>query len=135
MILTRWGNTPFGVFGTLVMPSGMEFYTVEQPWRNNARGESCIPPGEYMLRQRASPIVKRTSGHDMGWEVVDVPGRTFIMIHVANRAAELQGCIAPGTGLGLINGEWAVTSSRAALNAIYDELATKPEWQLNVRWN
>jgi len=78
-------------------------YTIELPWKRNERGISCIPEGKYFIRKRYSAKYK--------WhlELVDVPNRTYILIHPANNAKkELRGCIAPvtklsGPGLGLLS--------------------------------
>ena len=40
------------------------------------------------------------------------------IIHVANKATELAGCIAPGKGLGTVSGEWAVLNSGGAFNEL-----------------
>ena len=81
--LQRMGSTPWGTFGTLRLPDGSAFPTVEPRWEYNAQGKSCIPAGVYLLAQRASPIVRRTSGGEFnsGWEVTGVLNRSLIMIH------------------------------------------------------
>ncbi len=58
-----------------------------------------------------------------GWEVMDVPKRTYIMLHPANIADELGGCIAPGLGLGTLHGRWAVTGSLAAFERVMGYLS------------
>lgn len=117
--LDRFADTPFGTFGRISV-GPLTLYTVERPWEGNAPEVSCIPEGTYPLRLRPSPVVHRTSGgrYREGWEVCDVPGRTLIMIHPANRGVELAGCIAPGKGLGYTSGEWAVTNSRDAFEEL-----------------
>ncbi|MFA0092904.1 DUF5675 family protein, partial [Vibrio sp. 10N.261.49.A11] len=42
--------------------------------------------------------------------------RTHILIHKANRAAQLEGCIAPGMDFGVVNNEWAVINSGTAFD-------------------
>lgn len=65
-------------------------HTIELPWLQNRRNVSCIPEGRYALRQRF------TTKHGLHVLVVDVPGRSGILIHPANHAkTELRGCIAP----------------------------------------
>lgn len=64
--------------------------TIELPWLQNRRNVSCIPEGRYVLRKRFTPK------HGLHVLVVDVPGRSGILIHPANYAkTELRGCIAP----------------------------------------
>lgn len=83
-----------GTHGEVRMNGELVCYSIELPWRDNARNISCIPEGSYRLSKRYS---KR-----FGWHILvrDVPGRSNILIHPANDALrELQGCIAPVTRL------------------------------------
>ena len=94
---------PDGTNGILQCEGKIICKTIELPWKNNERGVSCIPEGKYFIRKRYSTKYK--------WhlELVDVPNRTYILIHPANNAKkELRGCIAPdtklsGPGLGLLS--------------------------------
>jgi hypothetical protein len=136
LTLTRYGSTPFGTFGEVTLPSGAKLFTVERPWAGNQPRTSCIPEGIYTLRKRTSPIVDRTSGgkYKQGWEVCDVVNRSLIMIHAGNTMDDLLGCIAPGTALGMVNGKWAVSSSRPAMDTLMAELEIKREWTIDIRW-
>lgn len=97
-------------------------YTVELPWRDNAVGESCIPPGVYRAIRHDSPIF----GSSL-W-LQDVPGRTEILVHPANAPHQLDGCIAPGESWGWAadhrpwadRREFAVWSSQDTLDRILD---------------
>jgi hypothetical protein len=90
-----------GTNGKLDCEGRFVCYTIELPWLNNAKKVSCIPEGEYVLKERYS---KKFRWHI---EVADVENRSFILFHPANNAQkELNGCIAPVTklsaaGLGL----------------------------------
>lgn len=65
---------------------------IELPWLQNRRRVSCIPEGRYELRARFTA----RRGHHL--IVLQVPGRSGILIHPANHAkTELLGCIAPVT--------------------------------------
>jgi len=99
IILTRGHGFEMGTPGRLEMP-GFECHTMERPWHGNRVSESCIPPGVYPLRKRRSEVVRQASGgrYPEGWEVQDVPGRTFIMIHPGNTIDDSEGCILPGVG-------------------------------------
>lgn len=84
--------------------------SIELPWRHNRRQVSCIPEGVYRLGKRYSLKYK--------WhlELLDVPGRSLILIHAANDAhRELRGCIAPVSHL---TGEGRGNNSRAALQRL-----------------
>lgn len=134
--LDRMGSTPWGTFGTLRLVDGTAFPTVERGWEYNARGKSCIPAGVYTLNMRSSGIVSRTSGGEFkrGWEVTGVRDRSLIMIHPANWADELEGCIAPGRAHTVINGKPGVSASRAAFKDLMHRLAKREQWTLSINW-
>ena len=127
--LVRFGSTPHGVFSELITPEGFKCYTVERPWIHNERNVSCIPAGDY-------PLVFGhfyKGGYDC-WEVRDVPGRSDIKIHIANRASEVMGCIAPGTSLGALGQVWSVLSSRVAFDGLMAALDPGIKYELQIRW-
>lgn len=111
------------------------FYTLEPPWRGNEVKVSCIPEGVYPLQLRESPIVRRTSaGHYAeGWEIADVPGRTFIMFHVGNWARDTEGCVLVGEDF-----SWhqehgpMVTRSRSAFHRFMQTMAERDFWEVHV---
>lgn len=115
IFLERTDMNEVGAFGHLTLIVGEKVFkcvTVERPWLNNEPRISCIPAGHYVLKKRKSPIVKRTSGLEEGWEVTNVPNRTFIMIHPANLSRQLMGCIAVGRKFGKLENTKAVLSSK-----------------------
>ena len=136
MILTleRFCYAHCGTFGEIKLPGDKSVYTVERPWLGNAKSKSCIPEGVYTLRKRESPVVRRTTRgqYTEGWEVTNVPDRTFIMWHPGNTMLDLEGCIAPGMSLGFIGNKWAVTSSQIAFRRFMDAL-TEDEYTLDIR--
>ena len=93
LILTRDEQTADGVFGWLTFAgSDLKLRTMEDDWLDNAPGKSCIPAGSYTLR--------RTIFHKHNvetFEVAGVPGRSRILIHVANTEEDVEGCIGVGT--------------------------------------
>ena len=131
--LKRIANTYRGVFGELKVWDGEQLilscYTVERPWKNNTPFVSCIPAGAYTL--------KRGWFNKKDYEVfvvLDVPGRTYIKIHIANKATELLGCIAPGTRLGTWENEWCVLGSKNAFDSIMECLEGHDEAHLIIYW-
>ena len=90
MKLTRFVSTERETIGLLEY-KGASFYTVERPNLNNAPNISCIPDGEYEMTRVNSPKF----GPDM-WEITNVPGRTHILIHIANYPYNVEGCIGLG---------------------------------------
>lgn len=137
--LIRLAYLPWGTYGKLVLPDGREFYTVELPWNDNKGGESCIYEGTFFLGLRYSPVVKRTSGglFDEGWEVQDVMGRSFIMLHPANWPSDLKGCIGVGESLSIFPDKSGkqmvgVTNSRNTFEVLMNYLDTRNSWVLNI---
>lgn len=83
-----------GTFGALFFQGTFVCFTIELPWKDNARNISCIPDGCYLLE------IWYTDRFKHHLVVKDVPGRSEILIHPANNALkELRGCIAPVTHL------------------------------------
>lgn len=124
-----------GTRGRWEMPNGTGWWTIEMPWRGNAVGESCIPEGVYTLRKRRSGVVERSTGGEylFGWEVCDVEGRTYIMVHPGNTILDLEGCIAPGIGRGTLYDLPAVTNSQIAFDELMAALEVREEWTIDVR--
>jgi len=110
--------------------------TMERPWIPavgapcGTKGVSCVPAGTYRL------VPHDSEAHPKTWALVnsalwvyhwdtDVPlqqrplARTLVLIHSANFAAELRGCIAPGKGRAIDpSGRRMVTQSRIAMSQL-----------------
>lgn len=132
--LLRDFRGPDCTLGVLVI-GDHEFQTIERPWVPHAaapcgtKGVSCIPPGKYQLFRHD------TEAHPHTFALVnpslwvyhfedDVPpeqkgyARTTVLIHAANFASELRGCIAPGMARGRDGARRMVTQSRKAMAEI-----------------
>ena len=98
---------------------------IELPYNGNQVNTSCIPEGEYMAMK-----VKRPNG-DFAFLILDVPGRSNILIHKGNYAAgshiDTLGCILPGKYFVDINddGYIDVADSTSAMNDLLDLLPEK----------
>ena len=129
--LSRYCYSTQGTFGVLRLRNyndsnkPYKFLTVERPWLDNKASVSCIPEGRYELGLRESGVVARTSGgmFKSGYEIKDVPGRTFIMMHVANTMDDLEGCVGLGLAPAFIKGKWAVSSSRSAFKQFMEAMS------------
>lgn len=126
--LIRYAYNPRSVMGYLICP-GLKLFTIERPWKNNEPFVSCIPTGQYRVTRRHS---EKFGDH---WLLLDVPERSLILIHVANYASELQGCIGIGTGQSIDKKRLChmVTNSRKAMERFNDLLADETEFQLIIR--
>ena len=74
--------------GILTLPDGQQLATLERPWLNNKPFVSCIPPDSYI-------VDRDKAGRFQWYKFREVTGRSFIEIHPANKADQLEGCIAP----------------------------------------
>jgi hypothetical protein len=121
-----------GTFGTLSVfrkdPDDIEARkmfeceTVEKPWAGNLPYISCIPEGLYPVSRR---MFYRKNY--MAYEIEDVPSRTVILLHIANRARDVMGCVGVGAERGYIKGEWAVSHSGDTFHALDALLGQVPE--------
>ena len=134
--LNRTAATEDSVFGVLRMNDTL-FYTVEQDWNNNVPEISCIPNGTYDLEYYKSE--KHGDTYSIVNEVLGIgrfkgTSRRFgCLFHVANLASELKGCIGVGTAQGMVNGYWAVLSSKKAMNAMVNFLGKTDKHHLIIQ--
>jgi len=114
------------VLGEAVAPL-FQFKTLELPWLNNQQKISCIPTGTYKVVKRTSP---KYGNH---FHILDVPGRSFILIHHGNYYSDVLGCILPGEHFRDLNkdGYLDVTNSRNTMNRLLYWLPD--EFELTIR--
>jgi len=137
--LKRFDRLEEGTFGKLIFPDGWWCYTVERPWLDNKPMVSCIPDGVYTLGLRYSPTVKRiTRGrYSEGWEIQDVPGRSYIMVHPANWPTDLNGCVGVGEKYTELQGRdgklhKAVTNSQGTFDEVMKRMEEQSYWDLDI---
>lgn len=136
MELLRSRNTPDGVLGSL-----LGLCTLEDDWKQNVPGESCIPAGDYEL--------VRTIYHKHGYEtfeVVGVPGRGRILIHPGNTEEDTKGCILLGLRFDkmpvkdedaprhTLVKKWAVYDSKTAFHRFMTLMTGIDRCPFQVRW-
>lgn len=96
VFLRRDEVTADGVRGTLRVGT-LTLQTLEDDWKNNQRGESCIPAARYPLKLVRRPPVK---GGYQCYEIENVPGRSLIRIHPGNTEEDIEGCVLVGLSRG-----------------------------------
>jgi len=113
--LIRVESTDKHTKGILLVGSKLFCFTIELPWKDNKFQKSCIPCGTYKISKFLSPK------HGECLKIHDVPNRSWIRIHPADRPSQLLGCIGLGTSLctycapnnrreeGVAEAEWGVT--------------------------
>lgn len=123
-----------GTFGKLYIDGKFFCYTVEQLWKDNLPEVSCIPEGTYQLKLRFSPIVQKSSDGEFseGYEITNVPGRKYVMVHAANTFDQLKACLACGDSLGFVNNKWAVLNSKTTFKKLMHKLEEKNDWEMLI---
>ena len=124
--LKRLSDDGVQTLGILTLPNGRVLHTLELAWKDNEKKISCIPKGNYT-------VVKRTSEkYGAHFHILDVPNRSFILIHHSNFHSDLLGCVAVGTGIKDINkdGRLDVVNSKRAMLEMLNVLPDK--WQLQI---
>lgn len=110
LLLLRTTETEASTSGILLGPSGMKLrlFSLELPWRNNLRAQSCIPEGTYEVKWHLSP--------KFGWvyKVQNVPNRSEILIHAGNWPKNTSGCILLGKSFS----KDAIWNSRSAIQEL-----------------
>lgn len=110
--ITRFVSKHECTIGRILIDEEPFGYTIERPWLNNQAFVSCIPANSYRMVRYNSP----SYGPDT-WMVGAVPDRTYILVHVANVAINVQGCI--GLGTSVYENLTGVKNSRIAVDEFY----------------
>jgi Family of unknown function (DUF5675) len=103
------------VSGVMLLDDVFQCYTLE-PARINPviPGHPCIVAGTFKVILTPSPHLGYVTP-----EVLDVPGRTAIPWHIANRPEDLEGCVGVGESHST---DW-VGNSKVAFKFLMDKLS------------
>lgn len=104
--LKRTKTSGLSTIGDMAIDGVFECYTLERP-------EVQIPEGVYQLEIRYSPRFKRPLPH-----LLEVPGRSDILIHSGNWPRDTEGCLLVGLQLGTD----MILQSRAALDPLIQKI-------------
>lgn len=131
----------------LLFIGDLSLVSMERPWypspvsKGGIKGISCVPPGIYQLTRHDSEAHPRTwalVNEDL--DVIHLPdakkpnARTAVLLHPANWAHELRGCIAPGTRTAIdAQGRYMVCDSRKAMKLIEDRVPWTNEHTLEIK--
>lgn len=113
----------FGKMRLEWLPNHKDIYTLELP-RGNGGSGFCITQGLYNC------ILHNSPAHPDTWELLNVPGRTSILIHVGNYAQDTLGCILPG--LTINEDKLMVGRSKDAMQYLH-ELIGKDNFSIEIR--
>jgi uncharacterized protein DUF5675 len=124
LTLQRDTFTDQSTMGEMLVDGQDECYTLELPKKDGLPG-SCIPAGKYSVVLGRSPEFEASTDP---WvlqyasampHIIDIPGRSLIMIHWLNDAQETRGCV----GVGQTRSDNFIGNSRAAFAALYPKIA------------
>lgn len=123
LVIERWFEDDKQIIGELVVYDGkykelLRCKSLELKYRDNKNNISSIYHGTFEGKIRTSPKF----GEHI--HILNVEGRSFILIHPGNYYHQLEGCILVGDSLRDIDGDGYVdvTNSRKTLNKILDIL-------------
>ena len=88
--------------------------TLELPEFLNTQNISRIPRGMIFKCEPREYDGKRAFG------ILNVPNRSGVLIHIANKPSQLLGCIATGSEFGELSGEYGVLNSGKAMKKLYE---------------
>lgn len=99
---------------------GTQIFTLEDPWKDNKVGISCIPTGLWIVKLESSSVNK-WMGMNEAYTVQDVPGRTQIRVgHPGTDEEDTHGCILMGLVINILKGQFECASSRDGCSLFYD---------------
>ncbi len=146
LILERKASTPTETEGFLTLPGGGVLATIERPWieAGTPGGKpfaSCVPAGVYDLiphtRGNGAEVVALVNEflgvYYLDDDVPDSGGRYLILMHVANWAHDVVGCIGPGLYHADNNQGRMVASSGKAMRRVMNFINGE-QAQLEIRW-
>lgn len=125
LVLHRLNDNGLRTRGHIVLPDGTNLHTLEEPWKNNQTGVSCVPPGTY-------PVVPHGWEANAGtkfkkvWRLEKTAPRVAILIHAGNTVDDIEGCILLGLGTGILAGKDAVVRSKDAVDLFRKIIGQSP---------
>ncbi len=125
LVLNRLQKLDDRTLGRLCVFSDLEleatFATLELPWRNNEKGNSCILSAFYTVEPRTSP---KYGKHLL---VNGTAPRELILLHQGNFPKDTAGCILVGSDFSDIDQDkkLEITNSKRAMQKLV-KLVTEP---------
>ena len=127
LLILRDTFTDESTIGELFLDGERFCDTLELPYRDNQRGISCIPIGEYGVRFR---YPRESGSRDyLHLLVKDVPNRDYILLHRGNSAKDTRGCILVGQG----SQHNKVNNSTLAMDLLMKELINCGHGTKNIK--
>jgi hypothetical protein len=129
LMLKRIDHRDWATYGVILGPKGPVIVTLERPFADNFGKMSYIRAGVYQAKRTYSPKLRIET-----FEVTGVEGRSRILFHAGNTAADSEGCILTGTTFDPIgaDGKVGVTGSKVAFLELMTLLRDTKEFSLTV---
>ena len=135
MLISRYIDTDKQTIGNgflLSIPDNYiryEFRTLELSYKANKRSISCIPCGKYKVVKRQS---KKYGNH---FHILNVPNRSYILIHNGNYNHQTKGCVLVGNDLAYLNADNKidVINSKKTLKTLYSKLPNEFDLEIVKR--
>lgn len=127
LTLKRVAADADGTYGVLIDDTRPFAVTLERPWVDNQPNVSCIPAGTYTCARKQSPRFGNT------FEITGVPGRSHILFHAGNTAADTEGCVLVAEEFTTMRGGMAVGSSRRGFSELMAKLAGQESFTLTIK--
>jgi hypothetical protein len=116
-----------GVFSAIIVNNLPIAVSLERPWLDNRKGESCIPAGNYLAKRVISPKFGDT------FEITGVPGRGNILFHAGNIMEDSHGCVILGESFNIwTTGQCSVASSKVAFAEFMQRLVGINEFPVEI---
>ena len=124
-----------GTFGVMMDDRSPFAVTIEPPWKYNQPFISCIPAGIYTCKRIQSARFRNT------FEIIDVPGRTHIVVHGANLGAgdlarliepDTKGCIGVADEFDELYGLPAVKDAKSGMRKFRKKTEGLDKFQLEI---
>lgn len=110
---------------TVTVDGDLLCFGLEDEYRDEkVAGETRIPAGSYKVGLRTAGSIspryerKYPEMHEGMLHILDVPGFTYIYIHIGNTDEHTEGCLLIGNGVN-INDEYRISNSEPAYRKLY----------------
>jgi hypothetical protein len=120
-------NNEHGTFGVLKINKQVFCVTLELSDKENAPSVSSIPAQQYTCKRYSSSTYPDT------FQVMDVPGRSYILFHKGNTDDNTEGCILLGQYYGKLAGNRAILNSGNTFDEFMKILDGYDEFSLTIR--
>lgn len=103
------------ILGKLYLNGEFYGHTLELSWKDNEKRVSCVPKGVYEARKRGGDESSKYKYQHI--EILDVPNRSKILIHIGNYPKSTKGCVLLGSTRAL---NFVGDSRKAFYKLMYD---------------